>query len=235
MKYECVVNWVDRFVLEVKRKGDTVLLVYKGCYILVINPDVMVDQCPLITFVAVGNHERFDNVLGEICRNDLCESFFTSKPEKHLMNGFGVRNEPAECEIVTGYANEALSVYLEYRKKYENVGRVPMLSELIDADEFTKSSTDDEGYKMLTRMQKMLQRVCVCHLEDKPLTSKQFAGFQTIIGSMGPNKYYMSLFGIYGLVDPTNKEHNRPITKQEWRMLSLLADAAIMEGNADGH
>ena len=85
MNNRVVCNTIDDVTIEIIRNGVTVVLHIEDLDVIVINPSVFVDKCPLVTYSEPrGQMFTFNRVLGNTCRNVNCDIFFSSDISKHM-------------------------------------------------------------------------------------------------------------------------------------------------------
>lgn len=118
MKYSVICNKIDDCTLEFIRDGNTVIVARQSCYIYVINPNINIDDCPLINYVGVGQEGLFFRVITDICFNSLCDSYFGDDVKRHVNNGYPVRNNQEEFDKLLKLAKETLETYNEVKAKW---------------------------------------------------------------------------------------------------------------------
>lgn len=115
--HSVVCNCIDDCTVEMIRNGSVAIVSMQNCYVYVINPNVDVDGCPLVAYVGIGNIDLFNKVIGDICRNSYCDSFFESDAERHLKNGYPVKDDIDQRERVEYYAKFTLDTYMKDKER----------------------------------------------------------------------------------------------------------------------
>ena len=112
----CVVcHTIDDSTVEIIRNGVTAVLHIEGLDVIVINPNVLVDKYPLVTYSEPrGQMFTFNRVLGNICRNVNCDIFFSSDIGKHMKCGYPVCQDKILCNKFNHIAEYVYNKWLEY-------------------------------------------------------------------------------------------------------------------------
>lgn len=112
-----VCSTIDDCTIEMVRDDVTIVVAIHGKDVIVINPDVLIDEHPLVNYVGVCGMDTFNKVIADICRNNSCDSFFGNDPERHMKNGYPVTSKIADR--VKHVALYTYSVWLAYKMREE--------------------------------------------------------------------------------------------------------------------
>lgn len=119
MSHSITCNLIDDCTVEVVRKGTTVIVTKQSPFVMVLNPGVLIDDCPLITYIGLSEYDVFNKVLSDMCMNNNCESYYCFDTAKHMKNGYPIKDEGqiAKAKEVAVY------VYSEWKKHWSQYYR----------------------------------------------------------------------------------------------------------------
>ena len=107
-----VVNKIDKWTFEIEKDGTKLVVsLYDGA-MLVINPNIVVNQCPLVLQAVVCNSSTFAVMLLNILQGEH-NNYFTANDSVHMRN---VKHADNNEEILDMYTRYAKSVLERYRK-----------------------------------------------------------------------------------------------------------------------
>lgn len=118
MKTTVICSALDDSTVEILRNCDTIVIHIEGTNVVVINPSILIDDCPLVTYCNnYGQMHKFNEIIGDICRNSQCESFFSSDTKKHMTNGYPVKDDKMLKDKITHIAKFTYNTWLYHRDK----------------------------------------------------------------------------------------------------------------------
>lgn len=229
MKYSVVVNRIDDCTVEIIRNNQSIVLARQSCYVYTINPNIIVSNCPMISYVGVSveTSEKFAHVLREICINELCDSYFSCDVKWHLNNGYPVANNREECDKLKQFAVCTFEAYNKYKEKYDMVRRkVIKLCEVLDEERYKDISTNEEALEILREVKTDIYKVYPGDLKVGALTPAQISTFANTIRQAYSKEYHATLCGLYRFIHSCEGDDNREITNPEWAAIDMIVVAA---------
>lgn len=110
--YKTTCEYIDDCTIIVDSEYGTAVVGQQSPYVYVINPRELVGCNVLITYAAHSDYLKLKELVGSMCVERDCESYFSSDPERHLKNGYQFSD--SEKEILQGHANRCLNEYVMY-------------------------------------------------------------------------------------------------------------------------
>lgn len=138
--YHVTCTRIDDCTILMHRHGNEIVITRQQHYVLSFNPEVVVNTCPLITYVGKNYSGLFDKIISCICLNDACDSLFINDPSRHMKNVYSLGDE--EKQTVEALARYVYATYDEFKKRMENTDSNVSSSQQLDTKSYYQSACE---------------------------------------------------------------------------------------------
>lgn len=103
-------NALDRDTIEFVQDDITVVVAVQNPYVIVLNPNIMVDGCPLVTYASTGGCDMFSKILSDVCRGHYYSVLFSKDKNNHMKNLHVFHG----CKVIKEISEFAQYVYTKW-------------------------------------------------------------------------------------------------------------------------